>query len=206
MSAAKVPGRLLAWVTLIVALGASVAANVASAPAGWGPRLAAGAAPAWTALAAGLIERVPLRAARAWQRRVAWFGLSAVALAAFTTSFEHQRALMLRYGNTPLSAVLLPIAVDGLIVLSSVCMSVIADATCRQLVDNAGAVTTVVDTVTTPPATSATRVRQAVAKKPTASPVEIAAAVGLSERTVQRHLRRYGDDSTHLNGSAVTTP
>jgi hypothetical protein len=40
---------------------------------------------------------------------------------------EHQYALLLAYGNPWLSAVLLPVAVDGLIVLASVCLAVIAE-------------------------------------------------------------------------------
>jgi len=145
----KVPGRVLAWTALFVALGASVAANVAYARPDWGPRLSAGTAPVLTVLAAALLERVPLGAARTWQRWLAWAGLSAVAAAAFITSYEHQYALLLKYGNPWLSAILLPVAVDGLIVLASVCLAVIAER--RRELSTTGLdplrVTAAVDTV-----------------------------------------------------------
>lgn len=123
----RVPGRILAWTALAVALGASVAANVAYARPTWGPRLSAGVAPVLVVLAAGLLERVSLAGVRWWRRYLAYGGLGSVIAAAFITSFEHQYALLLSYGNTDLSAALLPIAVDGLIVLASVCLTVIAD-------------------------------------------------------------------------------
>lgn len=127
MSRPRVPGRLLAWTALAVALLASVAANVAFARPAPGPRMSAGVAPVLVVLAAGLLERVPLAGVRWWRRWTAYGGLSTVVLAAFVTSFEHQYALLLSYGNTALSATLLPVAVDGLIVLASVCLTVIAD-------------------------------------------------------------------------------
>jgi hypothetical protein len=125
--AERSPGRLLAWTALLVALAASVAANVAYARHGMGPRLSAGTAPLLVVLAAGLLERVPLRGARWWQRWLAVGGLVFVVLAAFITSYQHQSALLLAYGNPKLSSVLLPFAVDALIVMSSVCLAVIAE-------------------------------------------------------------------------------
>lgn len=120
-------GRVLAWAALTVALVASVAANVAYARPAVGPRLSSGVAPVLVILAAGLLERVPLAGVQVWRRLLAYVGLGAVIGAAFVTSFEHQFALLLRYGNTRLSSGLLPVAVDGLIVLASVCLTVIAE-------------------------------------------------------------------------------
>lgn len=139
VTAAKAPGRLLAWTALLVALVASVAANVAYALPALGPRLSSGVAPVLVILAAGLLERVPLAGVRLWRRLLAYFGLGLVIVAAFVTSFDHQRRLLLRYGNQELSAVLLPVAVDGLIVFASVCLTVIAER--RREVDGSAAST-----------------------------------------------------------------
>ena len=122
----KVPGRLLAWTALLVALAASVAANVAYARPAPGPRLTAGTAPVLVVLAAGLLEQVPLSRAQWWQRWLAGGGLAFVVLAAFATSYQHQSALLRDYGNPALSAVLLPFAVDALIIMASTCLAVIA--------------------------------------------------------------------------------
>lgn len=127
MKPTRVPGRFLAWVSIVVALGVSVAANVAFARPAAGPRLSASTAPILALLAAALLERAPLATARVWQKWLAWIGLGTVGLAAFTTSYQHQFDLLIAYGNPRLSAVLLPIAVDGLIVLASVCLAVIAE-------------------------------------------------------------------------------
>ena len=126
-STARVPGRVLAWTALLVALGASVLANVAYARPEIGPRLSAGTAPVLVVLAAGLLERVPLASARRWQRLLAAGGLVFVVAAAFITSYQHQSALLLAYGNPRLSAVLLPLAIDALIVMASVCLAVTAE-------------------------------------------------------------------------------
>lgn len=127
MARQRVSGHLLAWTTLTVALSASVGANVAQARPELGPRLTAAVAPAIVILASGLMERVSLSSARRWQQALARGGLVFVVITALVTSFLHQYHLLVRYGNDPLSAVLLPVAVDVLIVMASVCLTVIAD-------------------------------------------------------------------------------
>jgi hypothetical protein len=212
----RVPGRLLTWASLAIALGASVAANIGYARPELGPRLSAATAPVLTVLAAGLLERVPLSGARRWQRWLAWLGLGAVAAAAFITSFDHQRALLLSYGNTSTAAVLLPIAVDGLIVLASVCLAVIAERRRALAADLVPAVVpvdepvppvtamsdTVSDTHTAPEqrnlparrtpkkATTADRVTAALKRTPDAKAADIARRIGVSERTVARYMPR----------------
>lgn len=203
----KVPGRVLAWAALLVALGASVLANVAFARPELGPRLSAGTAPVLVVLAAGLLERVPLARARWWQRWLAGGGLVFVVAAAFVTSYQHQHALLLVYGNPELSAVLLPFAVDALIVMASICLAVIAERR-RELGALPVEVAPVVDDlapvdeqvtpemVSTPrqPRTrryapsAADKVAAYAAKHPDATPAIIARRVGISERTVRRHL------------------
>lgn len=124
---AKVQGRFLAWTTLVVALAASVGANVAQAHPELGPRLTAAVAPTIVILASGLLERVSVTGARTWQRILVVGGLIFVVGAAFVTSFQHQYELLIGYGNEVLSAVLLPLAIDVLIVMASVCLAVIAE-------------------------------------------------------------------------------
>lgn len=136
MTPQRVPGRLLAWTTLVVALAASIGANVAQARPDIGPRLTAAVAPAIVILASGLLERVSLAGARTWQRTLVIGGLFFVVGAAFVTSFQHQFHLLIGYGNEWLSAVLLPLAVDVLIVMASVCLAVIAERR-RLLADRA---------------------------------------------------------------------
>jgi hypothetical protein len=120
----RTPGRFLAWTALLVALGA----NVASAQPAWEPRVANGVPPLLTALAVALIERVPLDRSRPWQRSVIWVALGLIALFSFIPSYDHQYELLSGLQNSAaVSRAVLPLAVDGLIVMSSVCLSVIAD-------------------------------------------------------------------------------
>jgi hypothetical protein len=196
----KVPGRLLVW----TALGASVLANVAFARAEVGLRLTAGTAPVLVVLAAGLLERVPFARARWWQRWLAGGGLVFVVLAAFVTSYQHQHALLIQYGNPELSATLLPFAVDALVIMSSISLAVIAERR-RELAQPPVVPDPVVrdpeipqasdDMVSVPrPArrrytpSAADRIRKYADAHPTASVATIAKRLNLSERTVRRHL------------------
>lgn len=216
----KVQGRVLVWTGLLVGLGGSMAANVASADPILGAQLSAAAAPLFTLIAAGLLERVPLSTARRWQRNLAWIGLSVVALAAFVNSFIHQFGLLRGYHNPWIAAVLMPIAVDGLIALSSVCMAVIAErrrelaaapvaarkarrtpakrtprvtARVSDISEPAG------DPLTVPlprqrtrkPATTALRVARLAARQPDLSVTDMARKLRVSERTVSRHLNAH---------------
>lgn len=199
MKTPKVPGRLLAWSALLVALGASVLANVAFARPQLGPRLSAGTAPVLVVLAAGLLERVPLSRAHWWQRWLAGAGLVFVVLAAFVTSYQHQHALLLGYGNPQLSAVLLPFAVDALIVMASICLAVIAERRREAAQEPEPVEQTDVSTQVAPEMVSAPRPRRYAPsaadrvttyaqRYPTATPATIAKRLSLSERTVRRHL------------------
>lgn len=203
---ARVSGRVLAWASLLVALGASVGANVAFARPELGPRLSAATAPVLVVLAAGLLERVPLASARAWQRRLAGGGLVFVVASAFVTSYQHQHALLRAYGNPELSATLLPLAVDALILMASVSLAVIAERR-RQLAAEpapaAAPVAVPVAVADTPPDTvtaaeqpertrrkapTGERVAAARRRAPDASASTIAKRIGVTERTVRRHL------------------
>jgi hypothetical protein len=122
---ARVPGRLIAWAALLVALGASVGANIGAARPDLGPRLVAPVAPVIALLGAALLERVSLAGTRWWQKGAIAGGLPIVVALAFVTSYQHQQELLTKYGNAPLSAALLPVAVDVLVLMASVALAVI---------------------------------------------------------------------------------
>lgn len=122
---ARTPGWLISWAALVFGLGASVAANVAAARPELGPRLLASGAPVLALFAAGIIERVSLTGTHWLQRTAIVGGLLVVVAFAFITSYQHQQLLALEYGNKPLSAALYPIAVDALVLMSSVALAVI---------------------------------------------------------------------------------
>lgn len=178
-------GRFLAWLGLVVGMGASMAANIASALPAWGPRLSAGVAPVLTVIAAGLLERAPLALARTWQKIAAWIGLSLVAVAAFVTSFLHQYRLLIGYGNPPVSAVLLPVAIDGLVVLASVCLAVIGEV--RRVSD------TVSDTEDKAPVNTVDLVARLRRENPGIGVAEMARLAEKSERTINRVLAKLAE-------------
>lgn len=113
--------RVIAWAAFVLGAGASVAANVAHARAETGPRLASAFAPVALLLCVELVAQVswPQGRAWAWGR---WLGTGVVALVAGVTSYLHMRGLLVSYGETPLVATLQPLAVDGLMIVSSVAL------------------------------------------------------------------------------------
>lgn len=206
MTAPRVPGRLLAWAALLTALAASVGANVAFARPAIGPRLSSAVAPVLVVLAAGLLERVPLAGVAHWRRWLAYGGLGVVVVAAFVTSYDHQHALLINYGNTETAAVLLPIAVDGLIVLASVCLTVIAERR-RELAASVPLAAPAVAAVEAPAAGpvpaaqpepvsaalvplrgAAARVAELLADRPELKAADVATELGIADRTARRHL------------------
>lgn len=202
----RIPGRVLAWTGLLIGLGISVGANVAFARHELGPRLSASTAPILVVLAAGILERVPLATAKWWQRCLASGGLVFVVVAAFITSYQHQHALLRSYGNPELSASLLPLAVDALILMASVSLAVIAERR-RQLEAEAVAPVTVpavkkpapqrgddaTPTASAPvrktAAEKAKQIQKLALKNPALSPAQIAARTDTSEATVRRRLK-----------------
>jgi hypothetical protein len=124
-----ISGRALARFGFGVGVVASIAANVAHSyipPAGavssWQPAtgaiIAAGFWPTALILSVEVISRVY------WPRHWWWAfvrfgGLSTVAVIAAIISYRHLSALMTSYGEDPLSAAIGPLAVDGLMVVSS---------------------------------------------------------------------------------------
>src|SRR5437764_11538969 len=106
--------------TLTLGVAASVAANVLLAL----PYPISQAIAAWPPLSllltVELISRVPMhRRLLAAARLAATAGIAAIAA---WVSYWHMAAVAARYGETTSSAYLLPLSVDGLIVVASVCL------------------------------------------------------------------------------------
>lgn len=128
MSAVRGTTRALVWAALLAGIAASLAANIAHAHDGTGPRLASAWAPVALLLAVSVAERAP-RPARWWFAALEYAGIAVVALVAALVSYQHQRDLLAGYGETRLSATLLPLSVDGLIVVASMALIAMGEAT-----------------------------------------------------------------------------
>lgn len=118
----RVTGRNLARLSLVVGIGASVAANVAHAHPQIGPRLTAGIVPAALWLVVEMIARVDWKPGRRWILG-RWIGAGAVASVAAVASYVHQRELFHRYGETWLTASIIPLAIDGLLLVASTALA-----------------------------------------------------------------------------------
>lgn len=111
--------KTVVWVAFATGILASVAANALSASGGIEARIAAAFAPVALLLSVEVIARTT------WYRRGFWWalakyaGVGAVAAVAFVVSYVHQRHLLLSFGESKLSATILPWAVDGLILVSA---------------------------------------------------------------------------------------
>lgn len=109
-------GRWHAWGGFLFAAIASLAANVAHAHDGWGPRLTAAFAPLALVLAVEVAARVDWRSGREWWL-ARWVGTGSVAVITFVVSYRAQAALFKTYGLDWISAAILPLAVDGLMLV-----------------------------------------------------------------------------------------
>jgi hypothetical protein len=110
--------RLVAWAAFLLGAGASVAANVAHARPELGPRLVAAFAPLALVLAVELAVRVQWRPG-AWWTIGRWGGTGLVAVVTAVVSYRHQTALLAGYGEDPVSAAILPLSVDGLMITAA---------------------------------------------------------------------------------------
>ncbi|GIE96684.1 DUF2637 domain-containing protein [Paractinoplanes rishiriensis] len=224
----SVSGR--GWAYIGAALGGSVsiAANVAhsyvppvGAAAGWTPQPGAvvGAIfwPLALFVATEILARVAWPSGRGWTA-LRFGGLLPVALVAAFVSYKHLAGLLAFYGEDSLTAMLGPLAVDGLMVMATGALL----ATGRRATDTAADVAPVVTQavidagpdreqlapeppaapaaepvapVTKPPVkrvtprpASAAKVAKAAAKMPGASAAAIAEKAGVSPSTARRHL------------------
>jgi hypothetical protein len=110
--------RLIAWTAFLLGIGASVAANVAHARPEIGPRLASAFAPLALVLAVELAVRLQWRPGWRWMLG-RWGGTGLVAVVTAVVSYRHQVGLLAGYGEDPISAAILPLSVDGLMLTSA---------------------------------------------------------------------------------------
>jgi hypothetical protein len=132
---ASVPGdadvaalrRVRTGVRAVLALGitASLGANIAHAEPSVIGRLISGWSPVALALAVELVSRVPLT--RSWRSVIRWTATAVIAGIAAWVSYWHMVSVAERHGESTTSAHLLPLSVDGLVVVASVCLVEITD-------------------------------------------------------------------------------
>ncbi|WP_238016002.1 DUF2637 domain-containing protein [Dactylosporangium sp. AC04546] len=231
MNERKLTGRGWAYAGALLGGAVSVAANVAhsyvppaGSDAGWSPDLGAvvGAVfwPIAVFVAVEILARTVWPTGRGWTA-LRFLGLLPVALVAALVSYRHLSGLLSHYGEDGLTAVIGPLAVDGLMVMAT--GALIATGR-RQPVVEPEPIADPEPTVTPQPApvptaptaepeppvapvaevkpvrkapkrqpSAAQRVAAAVTRSPKASDATIAARLGLSEATVKRHRRQSVD-------------
>jgi len=114
----------LVWVrwgaraTLALGVIASGAANILHAEANPISRAISAWPPLALLLAVELISRVPIH--RRWLAGIRWTAASLLAGIAAWVSYWHMAAVAATYGETGSSAYLLPLTVDGLVVVASI--------------------------------------------------------------------------------------
>ena len=119
--------RVRTGVRAVLALGilASLAANVAHAESSVTGRLISAWSPIALALAVEIGSRVPLT--RSLRAGIRWVATAAIAGIAAWVSYWHMVSVAERHGETPTSAHLVPLSVDGLVIVASVCLVEITD-------------------------------------------------------------------------------
>ncbi|MBN3584892.1 DUF2637 domain-containing protein [Algoriphagus aestuarii] len=123
----KPRSNAIPWTAFLLGAGASIAANVAHAAErnADGTDIGAMLFAAWAPVALLLVAEMMVRGQRprGLLTVVEWVGAFLVALAAAVVSYGHMRGLLLQYGESELVAVLLPLSVDGLVVVASVALA-----------------------------------------------------------------------------------
>ncbi|WP_083931934.1 DUF2637 domain-containing protein [Nocardiopsis salina] len=120
-------GSVVAWLAFATGAVVSIGANVLHALDGDGPTdfgrlVAAGWAPVALLLVAELVARAR-QSGPWWIITLRWSGTAVVAAVAAIVSYGHMRDLLLSYGETALVAHLLPLSVDGLLLVASLALA-----------------------------------------------------------------------------------
>ncbi|MEU7868037.1 DUF2637 domain-containing protein [Dactylosporangium sp. NPDC049140] len=173
---------------LVLGVATSVAANILHAD----PNPISQAISAWPPLAllltVELISRVPVhRRSLAAVRLTATAGIAGIAA---WVSYTHMAGVAARYGEQGLAPYLIPLSVDGVVVVASVCLVELAGR--MQDVPPDIAPDTAPDIERTPPKPRKQNTASAIARlrerHPDMSAADIARRVGVTDRTVRRHL------------------
>lgn len=193
--------------TLALGIGASLAANILAADPSIIGRVIAAWSPVALAVTVELLSRVPVGPGWTTGRlRVAWAG--AIAGIAAWVSYWHMVEVALAYGESETAAHLLPLSVDGLVVVAAVTLAELtrtATVTAKPVKVKAPVTANVPST--TPPThrppgrsvgsvadnatdnvTKKATVLQLHKDNPTWDQKQLAAAAGVTDRSVRRYL------------------
>ncbi|NLU77808.1 DUF2637 domain-containing protein [Micromonospora sp. HNM0581] len=116
---------VVAWSAFAAGIGASLAANIAHAGDGVGAKFVAGWPPLALLLCSEVMMRVPAPR-HPLVRAMQIVGTVIVAGVAAVASYRHMKALALEYGEDSLTASTLPLSVDGLALVASIGLVVLA--------------------------------------------------------------------------------
>lgn len=183
-------GRMWCRSILALGIGASLAANIAAADPSVIGRVVAAWSPVALLLTVELITRVPI-ARGSWLSKTRVAAAGALAGIAAWVSYWHMVEVATAHGEGTVAAHLLPLSVDGLVIVSAVSLAEIGSRITDRPARRQPPATTS-EPVTKPetPASSTIGdlVRQLTAEHAEWTQQQVAAAAGCSERTVRRHM------------------
>lgn len=200
---------------LILGILASVAANVLHAHDNAVSQVIAAWPPLALFVTIELIARVPVR--RMWLTAVRIVGTAVIAGIAAWVSYWHMADVTAAYGETGAAPYLIPLTVDGLVVVASVCLVELnaaararTEAATAAVPDQAPAVVSVgrkgarqASNGRAKRGQAAKQVAAILAERPDVTPAQVAASVPAS----RRHIRRLLSDLRRAaNGRAATSP
>lgn len=168
---------------LLLGVATSVAANVLHAD----PNPISQTIAAWPPLAlwltVELISRVPAK--QKWLAAVRLTATGSLAAIAAWVSYWHMAGVVSRYGEVGAAPYLIPLSVDGLVVVASVCL---VELKADIKADTAPARTVRPDMASTSKNSTAKAVTRMRDKHPDLGTTDIAKRLGVTARTVRRHL------------------
>lgn len=218
--------KQIRWVVrsvLVLGVGASIAGNVLHASGAIISQIIAAWAPTALLLTIELISRVPVHRKSLAVAR--WAATALIAGIAAWVSYWHMAAVASRYGETGASPYLLPLSVDGLVVVASICLVELggrireaelsptvspqvsagppaADPPkpIEQLPQPVDKVSTPVVPVRKPQPSSRERIERAHKRWPDETNEQLAERLDLSTKTVQRWRPKRNPEPTEING------